>query len=204
MCTVSIHLCTVLYICVLYLYICVLYLYICVLSYIFVYCIYPFVYCLYIFVNCLIYLCTISIFLYIVSIYLCTVSIYLCTVSIFLCTVSQGTNARKDISEVYAFLYCSVLSLGGKVNTRQMSQPDIESIFTKIIYEIFWSWETVMWILKIIKIKSFLPPRILNEHWCIYSCLQSLPKENSFQYVRRVYEIAINLPCISTLLSLNI
>ena len=37
------------------------------------------------------------------------------------------------------FLYCSVLSLGGKVNTRLMSQPEMESIFTKIIYEIFWS-----------------------------------------------------------------
>ena len=33
------------------------------------------------------------------------------------------------------FLYCSVLSLGGKVNTRRMSQSDMESIFTKIIYE---------------------------------------------------------------------
>ena len=38
------------------------------------------------------------------------------------------------------FLYCSVLSLGGKVNTRRMSHPDMESIFTKIIYEIFWSY----------------------------------------------------------------
>ena len=26
-------------------------------------------------------------------------------------------------------LYCSVLSLGGKVNTRRMSKPDMESIF---------------------------------------------------------------------------
>ena len=51
----------------------------------------------------------------------------------------QGNNTKKVISEVYAFLYCSVLSLGGKVNTRRMSQPDMESIFTKIIYEIFWS-----------------------------------------------------------------
>ena len=48
--------------------------------------------------------------------------------------LTQGTNARKVMSEVYAFLYCSVLSLGGKVNTRRMSQPDMESIFTKIIY----------------------------------------------------------------------
>ena len=31
------------------------------------------------------------------------------------------------------FLYCSVLSLGGNVNTRRMSQPDMESIFTKIV-----------------------------------------------------------------------
>ena len=37
------------------------------------------------------------------------------------------------------FLYCRVLSLGGKVNTRRMSQPDMESIFTKLIDEIFWS-----------------------------------------------------------------
>ena len=51
----------------------------------------------------------------------------------------QGTNARKVILMVYAFLCYSVLSLGGKVNIRWMSQPDMESIFTKIIYEIFWS-----------------------------------------------------------------
>ena len=37
------------------------------------------------------------------------------------------------------FLYSSLLSLGGKVNTRRMSQLDMEPIFTKIIYEIFWS-----------------------------------------------------------------
>ena len=37
------------------------------------------------------------------------------------------------------FLYCSVLSLGGKVNTRRMLQPDMEYIFTKITYEIFWT-----------------------------------------------------------------
>ena len=33
------------------------------------------------------------------------------------------------------FLYCSALSLGGKVNTRRTSKPDMESIFTKIIYK---------------------------------------------------------------------
>ena len=37
------------------------------------------------------------------------------------------------------FLYCSVLSLGGKVNARRIPQPGMESILKKIIYEIFWS-----------------------------------------------------------------
>ena len=37
----------------------------------------------------------------------------------------QGYNA-----EVYESLYCSVLSLGGNVNTRRMSQSDMGSIFT--------------------------------------------------------------------------
>ena len=31
------------------------------------------------------------------------------------------------------------------------------------------------------------------------TCLQNPPRENLFQYVRRVYATAINLPCISTL-----
>ena len=31
------------------------------------------------------------------------------------------------------------------------------------------------------------------------SCLQSPPRENWFQYVRRVYATDINFPCISTL-----
>ena len=44
-----------------------------------------------------------------------------------------------------------------------------------------------MWIIKIIKIECFHPPRLLNEHWCIYSCLQIPPRENWLQYVRRVY-----------------
>ena len=66
--------------------------------------------------------------------------------------------------------------LGGKVNTRRIPQPDMESIFTKIIKELFWSDETIMWIIKIIKIKCFNPPQILNEHWrCIFSC-QSIKK----------------------------
>ena len=37
----------------------------------------------------------------------------------------QGFNAKKVNLEVY----CSVLSLGGNVNTRQMSKPEMGSIF---------------------------------------------------------------------------
>ena len=71
-----------------------------------------------------------------------------------------------------------------------MLQPDMESIFTKII--------------KIIKIKCFVPPRILEEHWCIYFCSQIPPRENWFQYVHRVFIATINYPCISTLREMEI
>ena len=43
--------------------------------------------------------------------------------------IAQGYNARKVNSEVYASLYCSALSLGGNVNIRRMSKPNIGSIF---------------------------------------------------------------------------
>ena len=56
-----------------------------------------------------------------------------------------------------------------------------------------------MWIVKIFKMQCFYPPRVLNEHWCIYSCLQIPPRKNWFQYVRRVYTTAINFFCIVTL-----
>ena len=53
-----------------------------------------------------------------------------------------------------------------------------------------------MWI---IKIQCVYPHRILNEHWCIYSCLKIPPRDNWFQYMRRVYATEINFPCIITL-----
>ena len=55
-------------------------------------------------------------------------------------------------------LYCSVLSLGGNVNTRRMLKPDMGmgSIFhIKNTNEIFWSYETILWIIKIIKFNAF-------------------------------------------------
>ena len=38
-----------------------------------------------------------------------------------------------------------------------------------------------------------------KEHWFIYSCLQTPPRENWFPYLRREYATAINFPCIITL-----
>ena len=98
------------------------------------------------------------------------------------------------ISEACAsfVLQCIVnLSMGGNVNTRRMSQHDMGSIFHIKIYAIFWSWETIMWIIIFFLTRCFYPPRILNEYWYIYSCLQIPPRENWFQYVRRVYTTCI-------------
>ena len=58
-----------------------------------------------------------------------------------------------------------------------------------------------MWIIKIFKVQCFYPPRILNQHWCIYSCLPIPPRDNWFLYVRRVYATAINFPCIIILVT---
>ena len=61
----------------------------------------------------------------------------------------QGFNARKVISEVYAYF---VLSLGGNVNTRRMPKPDMESIFHINNQLNILVIKTIMWIFKIIKI----------------------------------------------------
>ena len=121
----------------------------------------------------------------------------------FMCTPSRafyfggnrGIVPKYSCKESYVrvvriFLYRSVLS-------------DVTAWhgihFHKIINEIFWFYETIMWIFKI---KCFGPPRILNELWCIYFCLQIPPRENWFQCVRRVDASAINFSYISTLDSL--
>ena len=55
-----------------------------------------------------------------------TVHNYVTNVTVIQCKdVMQGKLFQKCTH----FLYCSVLSLGGNVNTRQMLQPDMGSIF---------------------------------------------------------------------------
>ena len=87
-------------------------------------------------------------------------------------TSSQGYNARKVISEVYASFVSSVLSLGGNVNTRQMSKPDIWSIF-----HIKNQWNTL----------------VRGNYYVNYPNFQNL------MLLRRVHATAINFPCITTL-----
>ena len=77
--------------------------------------------------------------------YICTVnpngaSLTSLTISI-LKKLHQGTNASKVILEAYAFfvLQCTVFGRKSKHKLRGISKPDIESIFTKIIFEIVWS-----------------------------------------------------------------
>ena len=78
--------------------------------------------------------------------------------------------ARKVIPDVNAF-FC-VLSLGGKVNTKGMSQPDIKSIFTKIIYEIFWSKETFSKLSKLMILTSSDTKRTLMHLFLITNSAQ--------------------------------
>ena len=51
-----------------------------------------------------------------------------------------------------------------------------------------------MWI---IKIKCFYPRRILEKNWCIYSCLQTQPRDQ-YIYIWK-YATVFNFPCLITL-----
>ena len=121
------------------------------------------------------------------------IDIFLCAKFFSLIRHKPFLVSRKVIMQGKLFqrcmhlLYWSVLSLGGNVNTRRMSQPDMGSIV-----HIKNQWNIL------VKIQC---SRVVNKHWCIYSCLQIPPRENWFQYVRRVYATAINFPCIITLVS---
>ena len=114
--------------------------------------------------------------------------------------VSKVIKQGKLFPKCKRLLYCNVLSLGGNVNARRMSKPDMGSIFhIEKLMKYSGQMKLLCELSKLSKINAFNPSRILNEHLCIYSCLQIPPRENWFQYVRRVYATAINFPCITTL-----
>ena len=117
--------------------------------------------------------------------------------------LTQGTNSRKVISEVYAFFVLQCTVFGRKPKTDATAWHGIH-FHKNNLWNILVIGNYYAWIIKIIKIKCFYPPRILDEHWCIYYCLQIPPRENWFQYVRRVYTTAMNFPCITSLPSISI
>ena len=93
-------------------------------------------------------------------------------------------------------LYCSVLSLGGNVNRRRMSKPDIFHIKNQwnilVIgnyYVNFQNYQNVM-------LLTYSDTKRILMHLFLFT---NSARENWFQYVRRVYATAINFPCIITL-----
>ena len=100
----------------------------------------------------------------------------------------QLITQLKDVMQGKLFqkcthlLYCSVLSLGGNVNTRRMSKPDMGTIF---------------------HIKKSMKYSGHRKLLCELSKLSNSAQRNWFQYVRRVYTTAINFPCITPLTQLN-
>ena len=105
---------------------------------------------------------------------------------------------RKLFQKCTHLLYCSVLSLGGNVNTRRMLELDMGSIF-QIRKSMKYSGHRKL-LCELSKLSNLmLLTSSDTERARIYSCLQIRPKENWFQYVRRVYTTAINFPCITPL-----
>ena len=122
------------------------------------------------------------------------------------CLFMVWLHTVKDLMQGKLFqkcthiLYCSVLSLGGNVNTRWMSKPEMGSIF-----HINNQWNILVYrklfceLSKLSKFNAFNLLGYQTNTWGIYSCLQIPPRENWFQYVRRVYANAINFHCITFL-----
>ena len=92
--------------------------------------------------------------------------------------VIQGTNARKVISEVYAFfvLQCTLFVRKSKHKTDVTACHGINfhknnlwnTLFIGNYYVNFQNYQN----------KCFYLPLILEEHWCIYSCFR--PKRTGF------------------------
>ena len=113
--------------------------------------------------------------------------------------VYQGCNARKVFSEVYASFVLQ--SLGGNVNPRRMSKPDMGSIFhikknqwnILVIANYYVNYQNHQ---NLMLLTSSDTKRTLMH---LFLFTNSANRENWFQYVRRVYATAINFPCIISL-----
>ena len=115
------------------------------------------------------------------------------------------TIAPVSVLQIAAKRTKSLIECGCKINTTRMckinktrmSQPNMGSIFH---IKNQWNILVIGNYYVNFTIKCFYPPGILEEHWCVYSCLQTPPRENWFQYERREYTTAINFPCLITLI----
>ena len=102
-------------------------------------------------------------------------------------------NTRKLFQKCMHVLYCSMLSLGGNdtalhwIHFSHKEKSMKYSGHRKLLCEL-------SKLSKLMLLTSSDTRRTL----IIYSCLQIPPKENWFQYARRVYTTAINFPCIIT------
>ena len=93
-------------------------------------------------------------------------------------------------------MYCCVLSLGGNVNTKRMSQPDMGSIFhIKNQWNIFVAWNYYVNFQNSMLLSSSDTKLTLMYLFLFINSTQ----RDLFQHVRRVYATAINFPCIITL-----
>ena len=116
--------------------------------------------------------------------------------------IIQDYNARKVTSEVCAhLLYCIVPSLGGNVNTRRMSKPDMGSIFhinnqwsILVIGHYYVNYQNYQNLMLLIS--SYTKRTLMH----LFLFTNSEKKELVSIYIRRVYATAINFPCIKTLL----
>ena len=106
----------------------------------------------------------------------------------------QGCNARKVISEVYAscVLQCNVSWRLCKHKTDVEAWHRIDLSNKKSMK---YSGHRKLSCENLMLLTS---SDILNEHWCIYSCLRILPRESRFQNVRKYTQLQLTFLVLQT------
>ena len=90
---------------------------------------------------------------------------------------------RKLFQKCTHLLYCSVLALGGNINTRRILPPNMGSIFHIKKKSMKYSDRRKL-LCELSKLSNFMLLTYLDiKQTCIYSCLQIPPRENWFQFV---------------------
>jgi len=119
--------------------------------------------------------------------------ILICTHTWPLTILLKDLMQGKLIQKFTHLLYCSVLSLGGNVNTRRMSKPDMGSIF-----HINNQWNILVIGHYYVHYQNYQNSMLLTSSDIKRTLMHCL------QIPRRVYATAINFPCISFLILLEL